>query len=257
MARKSLLSNYLKIRIAAYLLKKNINESNSVSLFTFRINFLNISDLIYMFREIFIKNIYYSNANNPCPHIIDCGANIGLATIYYKMLFPDSQIIAFEPDIKTFAILKNNIANNKLNNITLINKAVSDQDGKIKLFYNKNIPGSGRMSIQERKEVPDNQIIDSVKLSSFIKGKVDILKLDIEGAEDIVLKELSDNNKLKLINEITLEYHHHLSPREDKLSYLLKILEGNGFGYQIYCSEKMQYSNEQEPQEIIIHAYKK
>jgi hypothetical protein len=60
--------------------------------------------------------------------------------------------------------------------------------------------------------------------------------MDIEGAEDLVINEIASQGKLKLINEMVIEYHHHLNPKEDNFSNIIKVLEANGFGYQISSS---------------------
>ena len=47
---------------------------------------------VFMYKELFEKEIYKFKSNNPAPVIIDCGANIGLAIIYWKRLFPEAHI---------------------------------------------------------------------------------------------------------------------------------------------------------------------
>lgn len=59
-----------------------------------------------MFNKIFKRQIYNFQIDNPAPYIIDAGANIGLGVIYFKKLFPDAEIIAFEPDPNIFAVMK-------------------------------------------------------------------------------------------------------------------------------------------------------
>ena len=82
------------------------------------------------------------------------------------------------------------------------------------------------------------------------------MKLDIEGAEDLVIEELSQSGKLKLINEMVIEYHHHIEPKEDNFSNILKKLENNGFGYQIK-SLTQTILNRETFQDILIYAYQK
>jgi hypothetical protein len=62
------------------------------------------------YREIWEDQIYIFETSNPSPLIIDCGANIGLSVIYWKYLFPESKVVAFEPDQKKYEILCGNIA---------------------------------------------------------------------------------------------------------------------------------------------------
>ena len=56
-------------------------------------------------REIFSQGIYYFEADNDAPVIIDAGAHIGLATLYFKSLYPDARITAIEPYPRSFELL--------------------------------------------------------------------------------------------------------------------------------------------------------
>src|SRR5215471_7593686 len=69
---------------------------------------IDASSFIWMYREIFDLEIYRFNAKTKRPYIIDCGANIGLSVLYFKQLYPESQIVAFEPDEAVFAVLSRN-----------------------------------------------------------------------------------------------------------------------------------------------------
>src|SRR5262249_17757715 len=94
------------------------------------------------------------------------------------------------------------------------------------------------------------------RLSSFIEKPVDLLKVDIEGAETIVLPELAKSGKLSLVKKMHLEYHHHISGSLDQLSSVLKLLEEFGFGYQIQSSPD-PWGIERTFQDISIYCYQK
>jgi len=49
-----------------------------------------------LFDEIFIGKIQYFKSQRPDPFIIDCGGNIGMSVLFYKMIYPDSEILVFE-----------------------------------------------------------------------------------------------------------------------------------------------------------------
>lgn len=70
------------------------------------INIPDAASFIFMYKEIFEQEIYKFSSESKSPYIIDGGANIGLATIYFKKLFPKSEILAFEPDTQIHAVLK-------------------------------------------------------------------------------------------------------------------------------------------------------
>jgi hypothetical protein len=65
--------------------------------------------LEHLYREIFVRQYYYFRANTDHPVIFDCGANLGMATLFFKWLYPKSRVEAFEPDPGTFAVLQKNV----------------------------------------------------------------------------------------------------------------------------------------------------
>ena len=76
---------------------------------------------VFMFFDIFIKKSYEFKSKSETPVIIDCGSNIGLSVLYFKKIYPNSIIKAFEPDKEIFKILEKNCENFKMKNVTLLN----------------------------------------------------------------------------------------------------------------------------------------
>lgn len=209
-----------------------------------------------MFEEIFINANYFFNIKKKDPVIIDCGSNTGLSILFFKQLYPKSKIIAFEPDPNTFTILERNINLNKLNNITLYNVALDNEISQKTFYTNKTNPASGVSSLIANRANKDEIKVETVKLSSYIESKIDLLKLDIEGSEFAVIEDLHETGKLNFIDKMIIEYHHHINKSEDRLSELLKILEQSNFGYQI--ESKMNYPlRGRKFQDILIYSYKK
>jgi len=60
------------------------------------------------FYQIFIREEYEIEHERPVNVILDCGANIGLAAIYYIHKFPDAQIISIEPEESNCEMLEEN-----------------------------------------------------------------------------------------------------------------------------------------------------
>lgn len=252
-----LLLTYLKLKLKYVLferiLKRNITDDQ---VFGFKLRFFNYVTFISLFEEIFIHKEYYFDSNAKCPFIIDCGANIGIALIYFKKRYPLSRIIAFEPDVKTFKILKSNVETNNLKNVKLFNKAVYNSEGSINFYYDPSCSGSLVMSTRKERLSKACEKVGSVLLSNYIREDVDFLKMDIEGAEDLVIQELSVRNKLKFVREMVIEYHHHIDSAVDNFSKMLNLLEKNGFGYQIGASLGTQYCKGKF-QNILIYVYLK
>src|SRR3989344_6241937 len=97
LSRNLLLVTYLKLQFK-YLIFTLIfkYKLTSESIFGFKINVLDYWAFLGMFEEIFIQKQYYFDSRNRRPLIVDCGSNIGLSVVFFKILYPEAKIIAFE-----------------------------------------------------------------------------------------------------------------------------------------------------------------
>jgi len=121
---------------------------------------------------------------------VDIGANIGKYTIMVGKKIK-GKVVAIEPEKRNFEILKTNVKLNNLNNIILINSACFSKNGQKKFFldeigteassfYQEKMQGSKTIMVQTKK-------LDNILNESNIK-QVDLIKIDVEGAEADVLK---------------------------------------------------------------------
>ena len=178
------------------------------------------------YEEIFKRENYKVDFPTDDPFIIDCGSNIGLSIIYFKTRFPKAKIIGFEPDPKIFEILKKNTT--RFDDLILYNKAVSKEKGRL------NFESEGGFSGRLNNEASGKNIIpvDAEPLSPYIERKVDLLKIDIEGAEYGVLQEIQP--KLKMVDKLFIEYHS-VSDKEQELDLLLSVLKKEN--YRVHIKE--------------------
>jgi len=189
------------------------------------IDFVDACTFIGGYNEIFRDEIYKFTCTNETPKIIDCGANIGLSIIYFKKLFPLSEIIGIEADPNIFSVLKSNISSFSLQNIELINKAVWINNDEIQFSLEGGY--SGRIALHSE----ENKVkIHSVRLKDFLNSHIDFLKIDIEGAENDVIFDCAEN--LGNIDKLFLEYHSHIDDKQ-RLGDILNLLTQNNFKYQI------------------------
>ena len=214
-----------------------------------------------LFDQMFIWREYAFKAESETPLIIDCGSNIGLSVIFFKREYPLSRIIAFEPDSKTFGFLKENIERNNLRNIEIHNSAVYDITGMIDFYSDLDRKSFVGMSVTKRLREKnlrlDTNKVQSVLLSDYLSEPVDLLKMDIEGAELKVIRELKHKNKLCLIRQMFIEYHYNLTNPENSLGELLSILELEKFQYIIHSGYvPPYYLHQQKPYSFMIYAYK-
>ena len=229
-------------------------KGSSAGVAGFKVSYFDQATLAYLFREIFVRQSYRLQTSKPDPVIFDCGANLGMATLFFKFVYPRCRITGFEPDPATFELLKANIVNNRLENVERFNVALWSEDGAIDFFSNSFDPGSLLMSTNASRMNTPAIKVPARRLSEFIDGEIDYLKLDVEGAELQVLKDLSESGKIRLVRQMAIEYHHRIPGERSVLSNFLEILEKNGFEYQIAASG---FPDPSVPrfQDLMIYAY--
>jgi len=188
------------------------------------LSFLSTTELLHGFKEIFLDEIYKQELPAK-PFIIDCGANIGLSVIYMKSLYPDAEIMAFEPDEQNFKLLEKNVRSFGLTAVTLKKEAVWVEEGK--MFFSER--GSTDSKIIENKS-PDAVSVDAIRLKNIINRRIDFLKIDIEGAEYAVLTDIQDS--LHFVQNLFVEYHGNFNDNF-QLNEIFSLIVKCGFRYYI------------------------
>ena len=187
-----------------------------------QLKILDTTSFLAMYDEIFSSHIYKFKSDKANPLILDVGANIGLSILYFKQLYPNCQITAFEPDCTVFSVLQHNIESSHLSDITLINKAVWSSETVLQ-FMSEGADG-GRM-VQVEQEAPLLNV-ETVRLRDYIDRPIDFLKIDIEGAETEVLQDCCD--VLHYVKYLFVEYHS-FSNESQSLHQITGILQDAGF----------------------------
>ena len=257
---KKIIILYTWIRIILkFTLFNNLFKLNNERIFGYYISAFDYNTIIFLFAEIFYKNEYFIKLTNDKPLIFDCGANIGIATLYFKWLYPESEIYAFEPDKNTFELLRKNVLQNNLQNVHLFNSAISDRNEVVDLYVDHNTPGSLLMSTKIDRKHKEITTVNCISLSSFIKenkiNQIDFLKIDIEGSEKEAIQDLDKNNQLDNINNLVIEYHHHTGNNDSGLSAFLKVFETNGFEYHIDATY-FPLTEDNTSQDILLYLHK-
>lgn len=138
---------------------------------------------------------YINDLLQPGDNVIDIGANIGYyALIMAKKVGDSGSVFCFEPDKENHLILMKNIENNNYNNrVKIYNNALSDQNGKLKLYISETNRGDHRIysSDQERDFIEINAIrLDDVE--EIKNKKLKLIKIDIQGSEMIALNGMKN-----------------------------------------------------------------
>ncbi len=188
------------------------------------IYFYSPTELLHGMKEIFLDEIYKQDLPSR-PFIIDCGANIGLSVIYMKNLYPMATILAFEPDEKNYDLLKKNIENFGFEQIEIRREAVWIENTTLQFV------SEGSMSSRIDNNISGNTTdVKAIRLKDYLNKYVDFLKIDIEGAEYQVMKDIAD--QLHFVNHLFLEYHGTFE-QNTELAQLFELLVEKGFTYYI------------------------
>ena len=113
------------------------------------------------------------------------------------------------------------------------------------------------MSVFRDRMAGETVRVPAVRLSSYVTGPVDFLKLDVEGSELPVLRDLVKSRAISRIGQMVIEFHHHMNPGVDNLSECLAILEAHGFGYQLTSGRVYTPITRGQFQDVLVHAYRK
>lgn len=184
------------------------------------------ASFIWMYTEIFDQEIYRFQAKTDSPLIIDCGANIGLSVLYFKQLYPQSRIVAFEPDNEIFAVMQKNIESFGYQDIELHCRAVWNTETT--LSFTGDGADGGRLA---QTGETHNKEVKTIRLRDVIDRRVDFLKIDIEGAETEVMLDCAD--RLSNVDNLFLEYHS-FDQQPQSLHLLINILNDAGFRLHIH-----------------------
>jgi len=252
-----ILSTYASLTATYLMHSKSSSHLLHTKFFNYSVDTFNYYNLQWLFFEIFVLRIYQFTTDKPKPFIIDCGGNMGMSVLFFKMLYPQATIEVFEPGKHAFEILTKNIEQNKLIDVHAHKKAIYKDDATMPFYYPKNEPGNVGMSLLKSDDKLEVEYVDTVKLSHYIDRPVDFLKLDIEGVEADVIQEVAQAGKLSMIEQMVIEFHHSNSVH-NKLSMILKNLEDNGFEYLFFGGEVRSFKpHKQVGQNFMIFAYKK
>lgn len=217
-----------------------------------------IGALRFLYDEIFVRLPYLFTARRDDPLILDCGSNIGVSILFFKTLYPKSRIVAFEPSEGARALLLQNIALNRFDDVVVHPFALGGADGVVELYLDPAKPASLKAStVRERLPSSTPTQVPQARLSSFIDDDVDFLKLDVEGAECTVLHDLVESGTINRIDQMVIEYHHHIPGTHDAFGSFLRMLEAAGFGYDIDAVWASTARFEPSPafQDISVFAY--
>lgn len=209
----------------------------------YKVTYFNKPELQTLKEEIFQNEIYsidLKSKKGNIVNILDVGSHIGLSVLYFKQQHPNSKIICFEPNPNVFPLLEENIFCNNLTDVTAFNIALGKDSSRRNLHVDSS--GYGAFSTSSfRKDAWNGKQksrvikVKTEPLSKYINGVVDLVKLDIEGVELEILKELDESKSFTNIKNIIVEYH---PCKGQNIGNLLKLLKRNQFQLEYFQDGK-------------------
>jgi FkbM family methyltransferase len=136
-------------------------------------------------REILIDAQYDCELSMPPRVIIDAGANVGLATVFYANRYPNSRIVAIEPELSNYEMLRKNIAHYP--NVTPIHAALWKEERELDIFDHGasttfRTRETGESASRQNRRSTRGVTLDKLMADLGI-DYIDLLKVDVEGSE--------------------------------------------------------------------------
>lgn len=194
---------------------------------------------------------------------IDIGANIGIYTLLLSHLYPKCKVISIEPSPTIFEKLKLNCQLNNLlpgSNLVLLNKAVSDKDGTWVEFYEKHsmstmskefLTSISSKIITNKDDELHKEIVRTVTIDNLAEttniNEISFLKIDVEGAEVLVLKGAINILTEKKVRNMIIEYHSF-----ENYDYAVKLLDE--IGYTIINSQQ-RYNDKTSTEKKFVNGH--
>ena len=228
------LNYYAYLNYKIYYTLKNVEYKN------FIVSFAEI-------QEIILKDQYCAQEFlKPESIVLDCGANIGMFSLWAHHLSPKSQIYSFEPTKSTFEILEKNIKENSLETfIHSFNLALGDKNqstsilisqdnlGSVNTIFNSDFASHSPFKYEGKQPVSMTTIDDFVKENKL--ERVDFIKMDTEGYEKPIIKGARET--IKKFHPVIACSAYHLPKDKEEIPKLVLEIESN---YQYRLEKRLE-----------------
>ena len=219
---------------------------------------------IYGDYEGYMREVLLSYAR-AASTVVDVGANIGLHTIpLSKQVGENGNIIAFEPDPDNYSILLSNIKLNSSDNVQAFNMGLSSKQ-ESRLLYQSDINRGGLSLCKDNVESEYGNIspvsidlIDGDSILQKYSPNISLIKIDVEGAEPLViegLKNVIDSNpELAIVFEFSPSYilNFGIDPQTflstlEKRGFILSVIdEQNQSSFHSYSDQIIELGESSE-----------
>lgn len=199
----------------------------------------------FIYDEVFRDGCYDVGGLPERPFVVDVGANIGIFLLYLARHYPEAEFLAFEPMPRSADLLRRNLAHHGLAAAVAVHEVGLGrvEEAGAAFTYYPMVPGNSTRHPETKaavkavlaETVPDRLVermyrgrevsVDIARLARFLPAgrPVDLLKVDVEGAEVDVLLGI-DPGQWPLIHRVVMEVHDE----DGRLAAACDILRGHG-----------------------------
>jgi FkbM family methyltransferase len=180
-----------------------------------------------LYMDIFDRCDYLA-PGNPA-RILDLGANVGFASLFFAQRYPDATIDAIECDPELYRLLKSNLQANGITNVNIHEFAAWVEDGE--LSFAPDGGGGGRLA------AGGGVSVSTVDMKKWLAGRppYDLVKIDIEGAERALFDHIAE--EIVKAKHVVVEYHSEVG-KEQNLDEMLATLRRYGFRYYVKTEDR-------------------
>ena len=200
-----------------------------IALGAYTIKYSDLLTLCPQWDDIFVRRSLAFTTDEAAPRILDCGANLGLASLFFKRCYPKARITAFEADPAIAAMLADNLRINAAADVEVVRAAVWAAAGEITFHAD----GADCGTVAAHALRPSGSVlrVPAIRLADCLSREpIDLLKLDIEGAEPEVLADC--RSALANVRAMLLEVHE-FDPARRRSPEVLQLLGEAGFSYAV------------------------
>lgn len=197
----------------------------TIELAGYRLRYVDLLTLCPQWHDLFVEHAYRFAAATPTPRILDGGANVGLASLYWRRLYPQARITAYEADPAIAAVLRANLDANGARDVETVQAALWTADGRIE--FQQEGSDSGAVANGATGEGPV-VTVPSLRLRDELlaEERIDLLKLDVEGAEAAILADC--RGALGAVRALLVEIHEW-EPARRRTGAIVDLLAEEGF----------------------------
>jgi len=189
-------------------------------------------EVAFIANEIYSQKVYDQKEIDRGSFVLDVGAHIGIYSLKTaKEIGDKGLVVAIEPESQNFRFLAQNVAVNGYSNIALLNTSLSSREGPVNLYLG--ISGTHTLLPRSSKKIEVQSTTLTALGKQFKNKNFDIVKIDVEGAEQEALKGGQDLLRAKRVKRLIIAAYHFPTEAEELRSFL------ENFGYDVHVFTNM------------------